>query len=62
MLKNNYIFSFSCHGECPKHRFNRTEKGETGLNSLCAGYKLFYSHISPYMAFMKNRLMVQKGK
>jgi uncharacterized protein len=51
---------FACHGECPKHRFNRTEKGETGLNSLCAGYKLFFSHIAPYMAFMKSQLL--KGR
>ena len=48
---------FACHGECPKHRFTRTEKGETGLNSLCGGYKIFFSHISPYMDFMKRQLM-----
>lgn len=48
---------FACHGECPKHRFTRTEKGETGLNSLCSGYKIFFSHISPYMDFMKRQLL-----
>ena len=48
---------FACHGECPKHRFNSTEKGETGLNSLCGGYKIFFSHISPYMDFMKRQLL-----
>ena len=47
---------FACNGECPKHRFNRTERGETGLNALCAGYKLFYSHIGPYMEVMKELL------
>ena len=47
---------FACNGECPKHRFNRTERGETGLNALCAGYKLFYSHIGPYMDVMKELL------
>lgn len=48
---------FACHGECPKHRFNRTEKGETGLNALCYGYKTYFSHISPYMDFMKKMLL-----
>ena len=48
---------FACHGECPKHRFTRTEKGETGLNSLCSGYKIFFSNISPYMDFMKRQLL-----
>ena len=48
---------FACHGECPKHRFNRTERGETGLNALCDGYKLFFSHISPYMDYMKGLLL-----
>lgn len=48
---------FACHGECPKHRFNRTERGETGLNALCDGYKLFFSHIAPYMDYMKGLLL-----
>ena len=48
---------FACNGECPKHRFNRTERGETGLNALCGGYKLFFSHIAPYMDYMKNLLL-----
>ena len=43
---------FACHGECPKHRFNTTESGETGLNALCAGYRKFFSHVAPYMDFM----------
>ena len=47
---------FACNGECPKHRFNRTESGETGLNALCAGYSLFYRHVSPYMEKMKELL------
>ena len=47
---------FACNGECPKHRFSRTERGETGLNTLCAGYQLFYSYIAPYMDVMKQLL------
>ena len=48
---------FACNGECPKHRFNRTEKGETGLNALCEGYRMFFSHVAPYMDYMKELLL-----
>ena len=51
---------FTCHGECPKHRFNTTDKGETGLNALCEGYKLFFSHVAPYMEKMKS--LLQSGR
>lgn len=51
----------ACHGECPKHRFNTGEAGETGLNTLCAGYKLFFSHVAPYMDFMRDRLLEKKA-
>jgi uncharacterized protein len=51
---------FACHGECPKHRFNRTEAGETGLNALCEGYSLYFSHVAPYMDEMKRLLMEGK--
>ena len=47
---------FACNGECPKHRFLKTPDGESGLNYLCAGYKLFFRHIAPYMAFMVQQL------
>ncbi len=49
-------YFFACHGECPKHRFNKTEAGETGLNALCEGYRMFYSHVAPYMDKMKELL------
>lgn len=52
---------FACNGECPKHRFNTTEKGETGLNALCAGYRLFYSHIAPYMDRMRDLLLAHEA-
>jgi uncharacterized protein len=51
---------FACHGECPKHRFNSTETGETGLNALCEGYRMFFSHIAPYMERM--RQLLAEGK
>jgi uncharacterized protein len=47
---------FACNGECPKHRFTVTSKGEYGLNYLCAGYKHFFHHVDPHMRFMANEL------
>ena len=51
---------FACNGECPKHRFIKTPEGEAGLNYLCAGYKLFFHHIDPYMRFMAEELRHQR--
>lgn len=52
-------WGFACNGECPKHRFNLTDRGETGLNALCEGYRHFYSHTAPYME--KMRELVESG-
>lgn len=54
-------YYFACHGECPKHRFNTTESGETGLNALCDGFRKFYSHVEPYMDKMKEFLAEEKA-
>src|SRR5208337_974098 len=51
---------FACNGECPKHRFISAPDGEPGLNYLCAGYKLFFKHVDPYMKFMANELRHQR--
>ncbi len=49
-----------CHGECPKHRFDVTRDGESGLNSLCKGLSDFFSHVEPYMLKMKALLLEGK--
>ena len=52
---------FACNGECPKHRFLTAPTGEPGLNYLCGAYKMFFTHIDPYMKFMANELMKQRA-
>lgn len=52
-------YYFACRGECPKHRFNRTDSGETGLNALCDGYFKYFTHVAPYMDKMKELLASQ---
>jgi uncharacterized protein len=45
-----------CHGECPKNRIVSAPDGEPGLNYLCAGFRMFYKHTTPYFEFMANEL------
>jgi uncharacterized protein len=52
---------FACNGECPKHRFLQTPDGEAGLNYLCAGYKMFFKHIDPFMRFMVDELKAERA-
>ena len=51
---------FACHGECSKNRFEKDKYGEPGLNYLCQGYYQYYSHVAPYMDFMKRELLAQR--
>ena len=50
-----------CHGGCPKHRFNFTDSGQSGLNALCEGYQRFFSHSAPAMRRMKELLEEKKA-
>lgn len=51
---------FACHGECPKNRFEKDKYGEQGLNYLCQGYYQYYTHVAPYMDFMKREILAQR--
>ena len=49
-----------CHGGCPKHRFNTTDNGQTGLNALCEGYKMFFNRSAGAMKKMRD--LLSEGK
>lgn len=52
---------FACHGGCPRNRFVKTPEGEPGLNYLCAGYKLFYTHVDEPMRIMAGLLQQNRA-
>jgi uncharacterized protein len=54
-------YRFACHGECPKHRFMNSPDGQYGLNYLCRAYKMFFSHVHPYMQFMSEELKAKRA-
>jgi uncharacterized protein len=49
-------YLFCCHGACPKDRFLPAPDGESGLNYLCAGFRMFFAHIEPVMRAMAAEL------
>jgi len=53
-------YRFACHGECPKHRFLKTETGEPGLNYFCSTYKKFFAHVHPFMQLMGDELKANR--
>lgn len=54
-------YAHICHGECPKHRFSKTDSGDTGLSALCSGYYMFFEHTAPYMLQMRDAILQSRG-
>ncbi len=50
----------ACHGGCLKHRFARSAKDEPGLNYLCPGYTLFFTHVRPTMLKLSELLRAER--
>ena len=58
-MKGILLFYISC-ALCPKNRFAMTKDGEPGLNYLCKGYHQYFTHVAPYMDFMKRELLAER--
>jgi uncharacterized protein len=54
-------FLFACNGECPKNRITDMPGEDGKLNYLCKGYYKFFSHVAPYMDFMKKELQNKRA-
>lgn len=50
-----------CNGECPKNRFVTNGENTEKRNYLCAGYKLFFNHCTPFVRAV-SRQWQQPGK
>lgn len=57
----NCIYLFLCYGGCPRNRLSLTEDGEPGLNNLCEGYRMYFSHTQKAMKFMVQQLHEEKA-
>jgi uncharacterized protein len=51
---------FICNGGCPKDRLLTTPDGEPGLNYLCEGFKVFFTHIDQPMKTMASLIRQQR--
>ena len=49
-----------CHGGCPKDRFSAGPGEDPRQSFLCAGYRKFYEHASPYLTRMA--LLALRGR
>jgi uncharacterized protein len=56
----NCTYRFTCNGECPKYRFEKTPEGEPGLSYLCKAYKMFFEHVHPYMQYMSDKIKLKQ--